>query len=296
MRFCQELGFSGFSQMQRLFRDEYTRKWPDYSTRLQNLRAAGESRPEVLLAEFVEAGRASLEKLMTTVDTAMLDRAVDILAAAPLIHLVGYRRSFPVASYLAYALEKMAVPCVLHAGVGLLATGHARAPRRRGPRHHLRALQRRDRRLRRGRPRRRHTRSSRSPTASRARCSGYEVTPLLVSEVDVGAFRALSATFALAIALAVAVGARREADRRRFAGSQNGTNILFWPASGDGAIRRARQGGEEMPKLDVITIGRSSVDLYGAQVGGRLEDMALASTSTSAARPPTWPPAPRGSA
>ncbi len=29
-----------------------------------------------------------------------------------------------------------------------------------------------------------------------------------------------------------------------------------------------------MTKLDVITIGRSSVDLYGAQVGGRLEDMA----------------------
>ena len=29
-----------------------------------------------------------------------------------------------------------------------------------------------------------------------------------------------------------------------------------------------------MPKLDVVTIGRSSVDLYGAQIGGRLEDMA----------------------
>ncbi len=29
-----------------------------------------------------------------------------------------------------------------------------------------------------------------------------------------------------------------------------------------------------VPILDVITIGRSSVDLYGAQVGGRLEDMA----------------------
>lgn len=29
-----------------------------------------------------------------------------------------------------------------------------------------------------------------------------------------------------------------------------------------------------MAKLDVVTIGRSSVDLYGAQVGGRLEDMA----------------------
>src|SRR6195952_6053021 len=28
------------------------------------------------------------------------------------------------------------------------------------------------------------------------------------------------------------------------------------------------------PVLDVVAIGRSSVDLYGAQVGGRLEDMA----------------------
>ena len=29
-----------------------------------------------------------------------------------------------------------------------------------------------------------------------------------------------------------------------------------------------------MAGLDLITIGRSSVDLYGGQVGGRLEDMA----------------------
>ena len=27
--------------------------------------------------------------------------------------------------------------------------------------------------------------------------------------------------------------------------------------------------------LDVVTIGRSSVDLYGQQIGGRLEDMAI---------------------
>ena len=26
-------------------------------------------------------------------------------------------------------------------------------------------------------------------------------------------------------------------------------------------------------KLDIITLGRSSVDLYGQQAGGRLEDM-----------------------
>ena len=30
----------------------------------------------------------------------------------------------------------------------------------------------------------------------------------------------------------------------------------------------------QTPELDVITLGRSSVDLYGQQIGGRLEDMA----------------------
>ena len=209
MRFCQEFGFSGFSQMQRLFREEYSRKWPDYATRLQNLRRTGESGPAVLLAEFVEAGRTSLENLMRTVDVATLERAVEILAGSPVIHLVGYRRAFPVASYLAYALEKMAIPCVLHSAVGHLASSHALRPgdavlaitfapysaetvafaeTAHAGGHDVVAL----------------TDSLSSPLHR------LGVVPLLVSEVDVGAFRALSATFALALGLAVAVGARRE--------------------------------------------------------------------------------------
>lgn len=209
MRFCQDLGFSGFSQMQKLFRDEYTRKWPDYATRLANLRAAGERAPGAMLAEFVEAGRNSLEQLMTTVDPAMLERAVEVLAHAPMVHLVGYRRAFPVASYLGYALEKMSVPCILHPGVGLLVSTHALRPRdavvaitfapysaetvafakaAHAGSHPLIAV----------------TDSLSSPLQR------LDATPLLVSEVDVGAFRALSATFALALTLAVAVGTRRE--------------------------------------------------------------------------------------
>lgn len=209
MRFCQELGFSGFSQMQRLFREEYSRKWPDYATRLQNLRRTGGDGPAALVAEFVEAGRTSLENLTNTVDVAMLERAVDILAASPLIHLVGYRRAFPVASYLAYALEKMGVPCILHTAVGHLPSRPALRPgdvvlaitfapysaetvafaeAARAGGHEVVAL----------------TDSLSSPLQR------LGVVPLLVSEVDVGAFRALSATFALALGLVVAVGARRD--------------------------------------------------------------------------------------
>jgi DNA-binding MurR/RpiR family transcriptional regulator len=213
MRFCQDLGFSGFSQMQRLFRDEYARKWPDYATRLANLRAAGDRTPGAMLAEFVEAGRASLEKLMTTVDPEMLERAVQALGAAPMIHLAGYRRAFPVASYIGYALEKMAVPCVLHSGVGMLATGHAMRPDDAllaitfAP-YSAETVAFADAARAGGHPVVAITDSLSSPLQR------LNVIPLLVSEVDVGAFRALSATFALAIALAVAVGARREEARR----------------------------------------------------------------------------------
>ena len=207
MRFCQELGFSGFSQMQRLFRDEYSRKWPDYSTRLQNLRAAGESRPEVLLAEFVEAGRASLEKLMSTVDPATLDRAVDVLAArrsstssataAP----IRWRATWPTpwrrwrspacctppsaSSPPATRSARDAVLAITFAPYSPETVAFVEAARAAG--HPVVAI----------------TDSLSSPLQR------LKVTPLLVSEVDVGAFRALSATFALAIALAVAVGARR---------------------------------------------------------------------------------------
>src|SRR4051812_33958999 len=38
--------------------------------------------------------------------------------------------------------------------------------------------------------------------------------------------------------------------------------------------RGGRRGGRMNAALDVVTIGRSSVDLYGQQIGGRLEDMA----------------------
>lgn len=209
MRFCQELGFTGYSQMQRVFREEYSRKWPDYSTRLQNLRATGDRQPGRLLAEFVEAGRTSLENLMTTVDPVSLDQAVAVLAAAPIIHVAGYRRAFPVASYLAYAFEKMGVPCILHSGVGLLATTHTLRPGDAllaitfAP-YSAETIALAEAAHENGHPVVAMTDSLSSPLKR------MDAVSLLVSEVDVGAFRALSATFALAIAVAVAVGGARE--------------------------------------------------------------------------------------
>lgn len=210
MRFCQILGFSGFSEMQRLFRETYAGGWPDYSTRLLHLRETAAGRAPALLAEFAEAGRTSLEGLLKTIEPEALEKAVELLASANTIHIVGIRRAFPVASYLAYALEKMAVPAMLHSAVGKLENLHA---------------------IRKGDVLLAITFSPYSPETigmtEAVAARGIDVIgitdtivspmskvarqTLLVSEVDFGAFRSLSATLCLAIAIAVAVGTARQA-------------------------------------------------------------------------------------
>ena len=209
MRFCQVLGFSGYSDMQRLFRDAYAPGLPDYATRLRNLKAQGAGSPAALLAEFIEAGRSSLESLAKSTDDAALGRAVAVLAGAGTVHLAGLRRAFPVASYLAYVFEKMAVPAMLHDRVGALDHRFALRPgdavlaisfapysaETLGLVQEARAMGLRVVAL---------TDRTASPLARLADAV------LTVEEVDFGAFRSLSATIALAIALAVAVGSARE--------------------------------------------------------------------------------------
>lgn len=210
MRFCQEMGFSGFSEMQKLFREEYSQNWPDYASRLAKLRKGDAQAPQVLLAEFAEAGRRSIENLASTIDPDELRRAVSVLAGARTIHLVGLRRTFPVATYLAYAFEKMQIPSILHSGLGNLSCLHligegdalvaisfapytpdtialAESAAERGA--DLVVI-------------------TDLPTSPLAR---IEAVRFMVPEIDVGAFRSLSATFTLAMTLAVGVGTRRRA-------------------------------------------------------------------------------------
>lgn len=209
MRFCQIMGFSGYSEMQRLFREAYAPGFPDYATRLAALRggAGGASR---LLAEFVEAGRLSLEGLTTSVDEATLDQAVQILSRAGMVHVVGLRRAYPVASYLAYVFDKMSVPAMLHDGAGKIDHRHALragdavlaisfAP------YSEETLALADDARTRGLPVVALTDHLTSPLVRLSQAV------LTVQEVDFGAFRSLSASIAMAISLAVAVGTARGA-------------------------------------------------------------------------------------
>lgn len=209
MRFCQILGYSGFSELQKLFRDAYAPGWPDYATRLRNLKHGGAGTAPALLAEFVEAGRLSLESLAKTADEAALSAAVALLAQASTVHVMGLRRAFPVACYLAYVFEKMAVPAMLHDGVGKLDHRNALRPGDAvlaisfAPYSEETLALVQDARAR-GLAVVALTDGAASPLGKLA------TNVLSVAEVDFGAFRSLSATIAMALTLAVAVGSARE--------------------------------------------------------------------------------------
>ena len=208
MRFCQIMGFSGFSEMQRLFREAYSPGWPDYSTRLENLKEAGAGSPAALLAEFIEAGRLSLEALAKSADEVALTQAVALLTAAQTVHVVGLRRAFPVATYLVYVFEKMAVPAMLHDSVGRLDHRFALRPGDAviaitfAPYSEETIALAQDAKAR-GLPVVALTDRMTSPIVR------YSDAVITVPEVDFGAFRSLSATIAMAISLAVAVGSAR---------------------------------------------------------------------------------------
>lgn len=213
VRFCQELGFSGFSQMRRVFRDSIESNWPDYPTRLKGLRENGPSSSTAMLAEFIEAGRTSLERLSKTISEQDLDKSSFLLSQADTIHVVGYRRAFPVASYIMYVFEKMGIPAILHSGVGKLESSYMLrkndallaitfAPYR------PETIQLSEKAMELGLD------VIAITDTNTQSLFGERANHLVVDEYDVGAFRGLSATLSVAVTLAVLIGTRRDSQAR----------------------------------------------------------------------------------
>jgi DNA-binding MurR/RpiR family transcriptional regulator len=213
VRFAQTLGFAGFSELQDVFRARLRNRWPDYSERLralhENARDSGD--PTNLLFGFADSAAASIARLRDNVQRRELEAASALLARARTIHCLGLRRSFCVAHYLTYALSQLGVPASLIDNVGGL-----------GPEQLAQAgvddaliaisfspyapftvdLVKRARRA--GVPIVVITDSALSPLA------GLADVRFEIVESDFGSFRSLSATFCLAMTLAVAVGEKRE--------------------------------------------------------------------------------------
>lgn len=112
VRFAKTFGYPGASQMQRLFRDGLLSGHAalGYGERVRHFNEAVAKKPEGgadVLAEFVEGNTLALQNLAQTVSEADMAQAVKMIDKAETVYVVGFRRSFPVASYLAYSLQQV---------------------------------------------------------------------------------------------------------------------------------------------------------------------------------------------
>jgi DNA-binding MurR/RpiR family transcriptional regulator len=134
IRFAQSFGYSGFSEMQKVFQQHVAAQSAGYKERVrQELSKNREKEPESpysLLQQYCEANIVSMRHLQDGISAADLNRAVKLMAAADQIYLIGQRRSFPIAAYLAYALARSECRVNLLDGNGGMLLDQARGMRR----------------------------------------------------------------------------------------------------------------------------------------------------------------------
>ncbi|OMH29427.1 MurR/RpiR family transcriptional regulator [Motiliproteus sp. MSK22-1] len=122
VRFANAFGYTGFTEMQRLFQQKLLKESPSYTERIriarEELGEEGEESPTQLLGQFSAANANALDHLKNTISGEDLERAVDILAQAEATHIVGVRRAYVVASYFSYALCHIDRRAFLVDGVG----------------------------------------------------------------------------------------------------------------------------------------------------------------------------------
>jgi DNA-binding MurR/RpiR family transcriptional regulator len=124
VRLSQALGYQGFSDLQQVFRSRLRERVLNYDERLQQLRAhaIGGSRAGLILHGFLDSAERSLEEARHSLEPARIEQAVDLLVDSETIYLVGLRRSFPIAAYMAYAMGKLGIRNVLVDGIAGLGS------------------------------------------------------------------------------------------------------------------------------------------------------------------------------
>lgn len=123
VRFAQRFGFSGFSDMQALFRDSFAPVQSNVNNYQKRIRTviASQNTPlsnTELTQSFLSACQQGLEELSQSLDPAAIDAAVELLYKAENIYVVGVRRMFPIASYVCYALQHTQKRVHLISGLG----------------------------------------------------------------------------------------------------------------------------------------------------------------------------------
>jgi DNA-binding MurR/RpiR family transcriptional regulator len=130
IRFANALGYGGFSEMQQVFRSRLVERSASYRERIARMRRQqvdGTPIREGVLHQLVGEAMGELGHLEEHVPAASFDAAVRMLSSASRIHVLAQRRAFPVACYVAYALNQLELRTHLLDGAGGMLDANLRA-------------------------------------------------------------------------------------------------------------------------------------------------------------------------
>ncbi len=134
VRFAKHFGFSGYTELQRIFRDGLSQQIApsrNYKSRIREVidSGAGSLSSTEIAHEFLAGSLAGMQELQNTLDEPAFKHAVDLLADTQVIWITGSRRSFSVAAYLDYALQHTDKRIMLITALGSMHEGQVRSVR-----------------------------------------------------------------------------------------------------------------------------------------------------------------------
>lgn len=117
VRFAKLFKFSGFSELQRVFRLRLTEATDNFRNQVSEHRTALQEADggnlATILNSLSDASVLAIEQLKHDMEADKLLRAVRMLERARYIHVLGQRQAFPVAACLALGLLKLGCSCQL---------------------------------------------------------------------------------------------------------------------------------------------------------------------------------------
>jgi DNA-binding MurR/RpiR family transcriptional regulator len=134
-RFAQRFGFTGYAELQELFRAAFSEKSApsaSYARRIREMVDAGRlgDDPGGTMRQLVLANQGALEELAQGLDDKALKQAVTLLHDAADVYVVGVRRSLAPAAYLTYLLHHTAKRVHHVTGLGGTFQGQMRSIRK----------------------------------------------------------------------------------------------------------------------------------------------------------------------
>ncbi len=115
IRFAKELGYGGFSEMQKVFRLRLIEGAPDKRAQVYREKPEGAPAPDMarIFEDSIDGLIASLENVRSQTNLENLSEAVAMMKSASHIHIAGLRRARPIATYLAYGISRAERHCSL---------------------------------------------------------------------------------------------------------------------------------------------------------------------------------------